>query len=302
LLLVSVLASGCGAVQPGVFDSEGFAHGTYPYRVARGPDHRILPEQWRIENFQTDPHNADAVIGPKRGDAYTTTYELDLNDDGEIDRTSIEPRYDLRYIHAHTGAVLSVRTFPIDGRLRDVDLRVMARWYADSIAGAGIVGAQVGTTTILGVEHRYATRLSMERRARVHGQKAFLATIDVADVDQVQVWAESRVERLRIAIVRAPFPYETHRPGASIPLVMVVALVAQPDSFDDHLPAFDRLLGELVFTRSHSDARPGVELLDVPTTAVPVQTVSTEPSEPPPPSPPPALLPAPSSSPPPAEL
>ena len=95
----------------GQFDELGFEHQRYRYAVRPGSDGRILPPDWRLDNFQVDRRGRPT--DPRVGSEYTTTIGLDIDGDGERDDVVDTYRYDLRYLHRQHAGAIWLRTFPL---------------------------------------------------------------------------------------------------------------------------------------------------------------------------------------------
>jgi hypothetical protein len=78
----------------------------------------------------------------------------------------------------------------------------------------------------------------------VAGLEAFVATIEVANIDQIKLPPGQRTTKVRLALIRTPFihrtPYDTE-----FPVLMVAGYANLPVDFNADLPAFDRLLGSI---------------------------------------------------------
>ncbi len=267
----------------GSITEKGFRHEKYDYGVVSGGD-GILDSHWLLDNFH---QGTTSELVQNSSDAYISTFHLDTDGDREPDRTVREPTYDLRYKHRERGGVIWLRTFPISSDLRQSELRVLMQSYVDEIAGAGYEDVDLDPIGVL--ERRFAAAIVERGQATLGGQPAYLATIDVANIDQIRLTPASRRTRVRLVMVRTFFTYEAS--GAArretFPVLMMAGYSNLPEDFDRDLPSFDRFLGQIEIAGRRGWSVAGVEKLS------PEGPGASTPSTPAPARPgPPAPLPA----------
>ncbi len=287
--LVGLLAVGCGSAvgNIGRFDASGFRHERYRYGVQAGPDGAILSRDWRLDNFQQTSRRTV----PKSGPAYRSDVGFDTDGDGEIDQHVELNRYDLRYRHVRNRGSIWLSTIPLSTNLSQTDLRVLMRDYVDAVSGAGFVGVNFGGTVVAGIERRFATRILDSQVITVHGLPGFAATVEVANVDQMQLSPDSRWERARVVLIRTPFEYAPPRSLTTVrdthyPVVMLVGYTNLPEDFDAGLPDFVRFVNQIVFADAPPETPPGVQVVS----SEPAPPAAAPPQAPPPaPPPPPAV-------------
>jgi hypothetical protein len=91
---------------------------------------------------------------------------------------------------------------------------------------------------------------------------AYVATIDVANIDQIKLTPASRHTRVQLVVARTNFAYEVSRMGekSTFPVLMMAGYANLPEDFDKDLDAFRRLLvridveGKRGFDRMPSEA------------------------------------------------
>ncbi len=296
LLASMATSSGCGPTwlelrKDGVYENRA----SFRIRSDNPSGYGFVSPAWRIDNFamSTSPPK------PKESAGYLSTVALDHQDDGRIDHRERVLRYDLKLVHRQRNAELFVRSVPLGNQRRDSELRVIAREYVESVAGAGYVNVQIGPVAV-GVERRFATRVLEEHPFVVSGFPAYEVTFDVANVDQLQMSQDASFERVRVVLVRTNAHWKLQQ-GASpyvYPVLLIVGYAAHPDDFGRDLGDLDTLLNLIEFRRPGNLAMPPggrVTSGPPPSTAAPAPPAPT-PTPPPGPSPP-AVQPAPAPAP-----
>jgi len=296
--LAAIGAAGC-VKATGSFTDGAFAHTTYPYRVVPAAD-GILDVAWRLENFQ---RKRDGELEQKKSDELVSDYRLDSDADGQPDATLSIPTFDLRYEHRQRDGVIWLRTFPISGTLRIKELRVLMQNYIDQIAGVGYETVDLEKMEVL--ERRFASEMLDRGDATLAGRRAYVATVDVANIDQVHLSPTSRAVRVRLVLVRPDFAYIPDKNNsAAFPVLMMAAYSNLPEDFERDLPSFERFLGEIEIVGDRGWQLSSLERLapvapaaDAP--AAPPAAAPAAPPQPAPAAPAPAAT-APAASPPPA--
>jgi hypothetical protein len=278
--LLALAASAC-VKSTGTFTADGFQHTRYPYRVVPGQD-GILDREWRLDNFRV---GRDGKLQQKSRDDSTSVFQFDTNDDGTVDSRLRAPTYDLRYEHRIRDGVIWLRTFPISATLRQKELRVLMQAYVDQIAGAGY--ENVGLDDLEVVERRFAAEMLERGSANVAGREAYLATVDVANVDQIRLTPSSRATRVRLVMVRSGF---FHTDGGRkdkhvFPVLMMACYANLPEDFERDLPSFERFLGEIQIAGQRGWKVANLEKLAPPSAAQPPPAAQPAPAPPPDPQP-----------------
>lgn len=225
----------------GAVSAKGFSQTKFGYEVAAQKD-GIVGAEWQLDNFVYD----QSELVPKKSDLYVTNYHLDLDGDGDGDADS-HPRellYDLRYTHRERSSVVWLRTFPISASLKTKALRVLLNDYVEEISGAGYEAVLLSRNHLVVLEKRFAANVLEETPAQVAGREAYVATLEVANVDQLSLAPKSRTKKVRIALIRTPFTYE--HLGTEFPVLMLAGFASLPDDFAKDLPVYERFLGEIV--------------------------------------------------------
>jgi hypothetical protein len=215
---------------------------------------------------------------------------FDHQDDGRVDARERVLRYDLKLVHRRRNAELFVRSVPLGQGRRESELRVLARDYVESVAGAGYVNVQLGAIAV-GIERRYATRVIEEHPFVVSGFAAWAVTFDVANVDQLQMSDDASFERVRVVLVRTNLGW---RSGDHMyPVLLIVGYASHPDDFAQDLDGLDTLLNLIEFRRPGTIAGPpGPVTTGPPPNATPP---APAPTPPPTPAPPPPTVPPPNA-------
>ena len=250
VLAACVLTTGCKPAASGSFTADAFEQATYHYKVL-APD-ATLGQGWLIDNFYTSPRTGR--LEPKTADIYLTKYELDLNGDGKVDLKTDAPTYDLRYTHRQRASVIWLRTFPLPKNLEETELRVLMRQFVDEIAGAGYEAVRLSPERSVVTERRYAAEIVDQSEARLAGLPAYVATIDVANVDQIKLTPSTRHTRVQVVIEHTPFGYTVSPPNigqVTYPVLMMAGYSNLPEDFDQDVDTFRRFLGQIDVAGQH---------------------------------------------------
>lgn len=211
-------------------------------------------------SMEGSPASTGSSLTLARKDGYTFKYGFDFDDDDKSDATEELPYPDLVLLHRKTNARIEVSTVLLDKRLADKELRVLLNDIVDSASGTQSLFVGFGRVA-LGVHKRYASKLIDSSEASLGGEKGIVATIEQADVDQLQLNSKARSRRSRLFMMHMPFDYyvsggppgmwvapETGaglRPGAGPYKYRVLLLVEYsntPEDFEAQYPDFLRLM------------------------------------------------------------
>ncbi len=256
LVVLSVFAS-CVSTSPRI-TAAGFAHERYPYSVPIAPTERVLPEGWVLDNYYV---TSTGEVKPKWGEGYTAYYAIDANGDGRMDLNTEEPAYDLRYVHERHAGVIWLRTTPTSPRFGQMELPVLGQAYADEIAGAGYEIVLLQGAAVAVESRRYAAKIVSQVPMQVAGMPAHAVTLDVANVDQLQLTPGGVYRRVRVVLIRPGFTYVRSRAGRELafPVLMVAGYANQPERFAEGEADFEQLLARITINGQRgvlSDAQP----------------------------------------------
>lgn len=249
-LAVAAAVAGCGGAQVVAFDATGFRHPRFDYHVGAVGPGSLLGPGWQLDNYQLD--RSGRPLASKRGQDYRVRRRVDVDGDGVIDSLGEEDAYDLRFLSRTDAGVVWVRTAPLSSQLAHTDLRVLMRLYVEGIAGTGLMLTDLGAGRVEVVERRYATREVASGPTVVDGREAFEATIEIANVDQLELSRDARWQRARIVLVRtdllwAPVGSSSRTLRQLLPVLMVVGYSNLPEDFASHEREIDALLSRISF-------------------------------------------------------
>jgi hypothetical protein len=240
-------ASGCAPVlSKASFNDDHFSSG-YGYDVSyRGGNKQLLPEQWQLDNYRLD--RGQMVL--KERDEYVTRYDFDNNEDGRIDVHLSTFTYVLRYENRVNSGVIWLRNIPLPDKLRSKDLRVLMQSYIDQLNHTTYERVRLGMyASEIIAERRYAGAVVEQGPATVAGQSAYVATIDIADTEQVKVTPDARTRRIQLVLMRAPqdelVSRSDNEPPHACPVVVLAGYSNMPADFAADLHDFHGFLGQL---------------------------------------------------------
>jgi len=255
-------------------------HTHFPYAVTYQDENTksVLGEDWLLENYRigheqndgslTSANGSSALMNSSlasadgspaardgsltllRKEGYTFKYEFDFDDDDKTDATEQLPAPDLLLLHRKTNARLVVSTVLLDKRYADKELRVLLNNIVDNDSGTQSLFVGFGRVG-LGVQKRYASKLIDSSEATLGGTKGLVATIERADVDQLQLNANARWRRARVFMMHLPFDYYVQGvPNGTLALaadhkygvLLLVEYTNTPEDFEAQYPDFLRLM------------------------------------------------------------
>ncbi len=245
LSLVSLSAAACGGSAGTVVRDDGVHHSMYPYRVAYTDTarFRFVSDDWAVENYRLDA--SGRPVDMKSGNAYVATMEVDVTGDGVPDKLGEFPRYDLRLEHRRTGALIYLRSLPLERNQADTDLEVLAHNIVEDLATSFLVTVAGPNAAAAAVKSAETGRITSQQRVQVSGHDALDFVLETFAGANPAPDAQP-LRRTRYVFVRAPFRHPVKQVGRDtvyLPILVVLAYSAQPDQFDTAAADFDRFLG-----------------------------------------------------------
>lgn len=212
------------------------------YRVAFDADRRVLPEDWRLDNYRSRDRLKD-------GPSYVVHRWMDLTGDGRADDLGVQPAYDLRFVSATHGGVMWTRVIPLPPALRARELRATMSDLIERMSGTGLASVDLGDVTV-GEAQTFATREVASQPRIVDGREAWEATIEIASVAQLQLSPDARWERARILLVRVDFLTPARGGRADIhrtllPALLMVGYANRPEDFERAVPQYESLVSRV---------------------------------------------------------
>jgi hypothetical protein len=245
---------GVGCVNKGVAPGSAFVHPEFPYSVTYddAATQSVLGDEWRLETYRRVEKTAMTPATLERKEGFEETYQFDFDDDDKKDAEATLPFPDLVFVNNRTDARIEVSTLLLDKRLGNKELRVLLSNMVDSEAGTRSLFIGFGRAAV-GVEKRFATRLLDSGPATLEKQTGLVATLERADVDQLELDPKARWNRSRIFLVHAPFDYYATKSGYGAQqkeyhkyrVLLMVEYMNRPEDFEAQYPEFLRLLGKL---------------------------------------------------------
>jgi len=253
VFVLGALVTGC--VTGSTANGSALVHPMFPYAVTYEDEQKksVLGEDWKLENYRRMDSPAAEPVQIERKEGYDTAYEFDFDDDDKGDAKQKLPFPDLVFIHRKTNARLEVSTILLDDKLGDKELRVLLNDIVESQSGTRSLFVGFGKGATAGLTKRFASRLLDSEDASLGDQKGLVATIERADVDQLQLNPKARWRRSRLFMMHAPFdfyaaqafvesskPTKFHKYG----VLLLVEYTNTPEDFEAQYPEFLRLLNK----------------------------------------------------------
>lgn len=255
-LVLGVLAMGCS---PSASTAGGSAlvHPQFPYGVSYddADAKSVMGDDWKLETYRRKrQRSARSPIELERKEGYEATYLFDVDDDDKTDDKVRLPIPDLLFVNRRTNARLEVVTLLLDSVFARKELRVLLQNVVEGGTGTRSLFVGFGRSAV-GVEKRYASRLVESHEATLGGQPGLVATIEHADLDQMQLTPNARARRTRLFLMRAPFDYYARGSADASGVthfhqykaLLMVEYSNAPEDFDAQHPEFLRLMSKLHF-------------------------------------------------------
>jgi len=204
----------------------------------------LMPKGWKLDNFFGSP-TPDAA---KSTDAYMTTYRLDADGNGVYELSLKKFLYELRFVNLKDDGVIWLRVAPVSTDLAEMALPVLVEAYVDAMSGGSFDAAWVDRNRVEAKEKRYTAMLTSSQPCQLGGVECQIATIELADVDQVKLSPSKRYRKLQVLIARAPLELSVRR--HAFPTYLIAGYSNQPARFDADLAEFQDFLGRIVL-REH---------------------------------------------------
>lgn len=257
--LFAVVASGCAVSTTTA--GPALVHPSLPYATAYEDTKTksVLGDDWILENYRTASTASDGTATLERKEGYTLDYELDFDNDDKTDMSVTLPMPDLLFLSRRTNARIEVSTVLLDQRLGDKELQNLLESLLAAQTGSRARIVAAGKREAISVQKRYASRAVEVSEASLGPHKGLVATVERADLDQVELDANARSRRSRLFLLRAPFDYyavesqifttdgapskppKTHR----YRVLLIVDYENSAAEFDAQYPDFVKLMNKL---------------------------------------------------------
>jgi hypothetical protein len=212
-----------------------------------------MPTAWQLENLhqQTVIGRKDKRWAQKRG-PYQILLHLDGDEDGKSELRRQVATYVLRFSDTRSQGVVSLRLVPVSGMLERRTLSSLVQAYAEEVTGSGVDFVWTGNSASTSRDAKFASTIVQQGAARVAGQEAFEAALDVADLDQLRVDPAHRFRRMHVVLARTPFRYDVSRgvprdpsQARSLPVMLLATHANAPEAYAGTAAEFADLLNRI---------------------------------------------------------
>jgi hypothetical protein len=258
-LILALGSAACGSgPRIGVFGPRRFDATRDHYRIELGLGGRLLPEDWRIDNFVVDAQGRPTQAKWARD--YVREIVPDWNGDGVAERPVVLPRHDLSFIHSRDGASLWVQTTPVSARIGERALEVIAHDYVDRVGGGSYIEVDWGAGEIR--DRRMATAIRAEGPVEIDSTPGYWVTFEFVSIDQREVDARHRGEWVTVVLLRPPSYWArsdgqpaTFRPvpGQTLPILMTVGYASRAEHHVVHQEEFEAFLRRIDIHQPEDD-------------------------------------------------
>ena len=239
LFLALALVAGCAEHSyRGYFDDHAYyatrQHYRMRYLADAAPQHALLGPDWRPLDFVL---RSGVAVSVRPDRTSTDRVYVDLNDDGIGDGWAPVDRFDMRFEHRQTGALILVRTSPLGRAAVDRGLDVLVHETIEELGRAAPRGYGTAVEVV---------RTSYESAATVGGAPAYQAMFEGAALGQGGTVVATSTDRAFLVMVRPPGRWT----------VVTFWLVARREHFDSLVGDFRSLLGRTDFRVRNLGAEP----------------------------------------------
>ncbi len=279
---------GCGPKPSGSITPAGYQNAKYKYSVSTLPGGGLMGNEWKLDNFYVKRKE----LIEKDAKDYIVTLELDNDGDGEFETKAKQHTYDLRFENLVHDGVIFLRTIPISNDLGQKKLSVLMHDYVEAIAGGGYEVVQLNPQDRIMIEKRYAAAVESQGPGQLAGLPAHVATLSVANTEQLKVDPNARKQRVQLVLLHTRFAYTSKIKAKEVkfPVLLLAGYANQPEDFDAGVAEFHAFLSRVVL-----DGNRGFQY--APPAATPAVAQPAAPAPAPAPAPAGAVAPAPSPAP-----
>jgi hypothetical protein len=246
------LALGGGCFAPsrvGWFDDHAFYAARQHYRVrylpGAEPTRALMSERWVLDNFTRDGTGRPG--SPIFDARQMARYEVDTNSDGIVDRWIVEPEYELHFEHADGGAMIWMRSMPLQGALVQRSLPALCHDIVDAM----VTGSESSKWMEQGQRLRLGARIVDEGPATfANGTPAHRMIVELHDLDVPEGNAGRVGAVLHIVLARPAAtwnPRGTRGQPGDPPIAVFFGYAARPDQFGAYDGEFEALLARTDF-------------------------------------------------------
>jgi hypothetical protein len=247
-VVLALTLMGCGRQIRPVLDARGYRHPLVEYQIANREDGTFLGPLWVLDNYRADGT-------PKDTPAYVVTFRYDRDGDGDLENLGRRPLDDLRFRSTRDAGTIWARTIPLPRSFATTELSVLLRLIVDGISSTGTVAASVDRDTVVATARTFTASVLDTRVIAVDGREGIVATIDVANLAQLQLDPSARTERVRLVLVRTDYripldPREMY--GGLAPGLLMLGYSNLPAEYERSLGEFEDLVARVVFDTPES--------------------------------------------------
>jgi hypothetical protein len=129
---------------------------------------------------------------------------------------------------------------PVPTDLAERQLPALIESYVQSLSGGNYESFKIETNRAVGRDKRFAATLVAVQPCHIADVECQLATVDIADVDQLKLSPAARTRRIQVLLARTRFEYDFVY--AKFPGFLMVGYSNQPARFDAELGDYHQLL------------------------------------------------------------
>jgi hypothetical protein len=213
-----------------------------------------MPTHWLLENLAQRPVRGEKHKQwvPKRG-RYQIVLHLDGDEDGRYEFSRQAATYVLRFSDTRSqGGVVSLRLVPVSSMLERRTLSSLVQAFAEEATGSGVDFVWTGNSASASRDAKYSSKIVQQGAARVAGQEAFEAALDVANLDQLRVDPAHRFRRLHVVLARTPFRYDVSQSkprdpsqAKTLPVMLLATHANAPEAYAGTAAEFADLLNRI---------------------------------------------------------
>ncbi|MDJ0764427.1 MAG: hypothetical protein QNJ97_15735 [Myxococcota bacterium] len=203
----------------------------------------LMPEGWRLENYQLDEHGKPAEL--KFDPDEQGIIWLDVDGDGKEGQVLEYPLYVARFLNTDNDSTIWLRALPYSIAADQAKFSVVMRRFVDDFSRMGHKATCVERKQCTSGKQRYATRIVSADEAVVFGYPAYIAVVEVANLSRVELSDDSPREYMEIVMIRTDFLWESDQSTSAFPVLLIGVHSSFKEDFEEGRGIFRDFIGRL---------------------------------------------------------
>lgn len=204
---------------------------------------RFINDFWQVENwtFSTEFKKWNR----KNGDKYKGIVKRDLDEDGTSEQVS-SYYTELELRHVSNDAQIFVDLTILPKTKRNTHVEVFLSYFAENLSGQISWHREFNHERLLNEGRTYASKIITQRRAKIGGNDAIVATIELANLDQLKLDSSHRSMLVSVAMIKIDKVVDnTNGISKTRPAILSVVLQSRPDVHEECYQDYEYFLQQI---------------------------------------------------------